>query len=189
MRSGNETMKNTSRKILAGAALAALLALQTPAFGHGDASESAEEIQHLINKVRRATHRFNDVQAAIDAGYTKFGDMNGDCVAQPGQGAMGIHYLNGGLIDAVLDPLHPEAVMYEPQKNGKLELVGVEYIVFQDAWDALHPQPPVLFGHPFHLVRAPNRYNVPAFYELHLWVWQHNRNGIFNDWNPAVHCR
>ena len=182
-------MKYTSRKILAGAALAALLALQTPAFGHGDASESAEEIQHLINKVRRATHRFNDVQAAIDAGYTKFGDMNGDCVAQPGQGAMGIHYLNGGLIDAVLDPLHPEAVMYEPQKNGKLKLVGVEYIVFQDVWDALHPQPPVLFGHPFHLVRAPNRYNVPTFYELHLWVWQHNRNGIFNDWNPAVHCR
>ncbi len=113
---------------------------------------------------------------------------NGYCVAQPGQGAMGIHYLNGGLLDAVLDPLRPEALMYQPTKDGRLELLGVEYIVFQDVWDALHPQPPVLFGHPFHLVRAPNRYNVPAFYELHLWVWEHNRNGIFNDWNPQVRC-
>src|SRR5262245_27939741 len=181
-------MKTTHCLVLAGAALVASLALQAPAFGHGDVAESAEEIQSLINKVRRATHRFNDVQAAIDAGYAKFGDVNGDCVAQPGQGAMGIHYLNNGLVDAVLDPLRPEAVMYEPQKNGKLELVAVEYIVFQDVWDAANPQPPVLFGHPFHLVRAPNRYNVPSFYELHLWIWERNRNGIFNDWNPAVRC-
>lgn len=182
-------MNDTTTTILAAAALGALLALHAPAYGHGDPSQSAEDIQKLIRKVRHATHRFHDVQAAVDAGYARFGDVNGDCVAQPGQGAMGIHYLNGGLIDAVLDPLQPEAVMYEPQKNGRLELVGVEYIVFQEAWDALHPQPPVLFGHPFHLVRAPNRYNVPAFYELHLWVWEHNRNGIFNDWNPAVRCR
>ena len=173
---------------VAGSALALLLAVQTPAFGHGDASESSETIQSLIKDVKRATHRFNDVQAAIDIGYAKFPDLNGDCVAQPGQGAMGIHYLNGGLIDAVLDPLQPEALMYLPNKSGKLELLGVEYIVFQDAWDALHPQPPVLFGHPFHLVRSPNRYNVPAFYELHLWLLEHNRNGIFNDWNPQVRC-
>lgn len=60
--------------------------------------------------------------------------------------------------------------------------------MFQATWDALHPQPPVLFGHPLHLVREPNRDGVPAFYELHLWVWEHNRNGVFNDWNPAVNC-
>lgn len=182
-------MKNSSSRTLAGTALATLLTLQAPAFGHGDSSESVENVRALINDVRRATRPFLEVQSAIDAGYAKFGDVNGDCVAQPGQGAMGIHYLNGALVDAVLDPLHPEALMYEPQHNDKLELVGVEYIVFQDAWDALHPQPPALFSHPFHLVRAPNRYNVPAFYELHLWVWAHNRNGIFNDWNPAVRCQ
>jgi hypothetical protein len=175
--------------IVAGAGLAGLLALQAPAFGHGESHQSSEEISALISKVRRATRPFNDVHNAIVEGYAKFGDVNGDCVAEPGQGAMGIHYLNGALVDAVLDPLRPEALMYEPQRNGKLELVGVEYIVFQEAWDAAHPQPPVLFGHPFHLVRAPNRYNVPTFYELHLWVWEQNRNGIFNDWNPAVHCR
>ncbi len=175
-------------KSLAGAALALMLALPAPAFGHAHAAESEASIQTAIHEVRRATKKFHDIQVAVQEGYAAFPDRNGYCVAQPGQGAMGIHYLNGGLLDAVLDPLRPEALMYQPTKDGRLELLGVEYIVFQDVWDALHPQPPVLFGHPFHLVRAPNRYNVPAFYELHLWVWEHNRNGIFNDWNPQVRC-
>jgi len=176
-------------KTLTGAAITALMMIAAPAFAHGDADESAEQIQQLISDVRQATQKFHNVQTAIDLGYAAFADKDGLCVAQPGQGAMGVHYLNGTLVgDAVLDPLQPEALMYQPQKNGKLELAGVEYIVFQGDWDALHPQPPVLFGHPFHLVRAPNRYNVPAFYELHLWVWEHNRNGIFNDWNPKLTC-
>jgi len=25
-------------------------------------------------------------------------------------------------------------------------------------------------------------------YELHVWLWEHNRNGLFNDWNPVVTC-
>ena len=169
-------------------ALMLMLSVQTPAFGHGDAVDSGEKVQKLINDVRRATAPYMDVDEAIRANYVKFPDQSGDCVAEPGQGAMGIHYLNGGLISTVLDPLRPAALMYQPAKHGKLELLGVEYIVFQAAWDALHPQPPVLFSHPFHLVRSPNRYGVPAFYELHLWVWEHHRNGIFNDWNPTVRC-
>ncbi len=177
----------TLMSLLAGAVLASLL-VQAPAYAHGDASATAEKIQLLISDVKRATLPYHDVQAAMDAGYQAFADKDGYCVSQPGQGAMGFHYLNGGLIDAVLDPLRPGALMYQSTQSGKLQLVGVEYIVFQTDWDALHPQPPALFGHPFHLVRAPNRYNVPAFYELHLWVWEHNRNGIFSDWNPAVRC-
>ena len=74
------------------------------------------------------------------------------------------------VVNAVLDPLQPEALMFRSTRNGQLELVGVEYMVFQDMWNALHPQPPVLFGHPSHPVRSPNRYGVPASYELHLWI-------------------
>ena len=48
--------------------------------------------------------------------------------------------------------------------------------------------PRSLFGEQFHLVRSPNRYSVPAFYELHTWVWQHNPYGMFEDWNPRVRC-
>ena len=172
------------------AILTTLFALNAPtlSFAHGDAPLSGESMQAQLHDLRRATAAYRDVDEALRAGYGKFPDLAGDCVSQPGQGAMGVHYLNGTLVDAVLDPLKPEALMYRIGASGRLELLGVEYIVFQDVWDALHPQPPVRFGHPLHLVRAPNRYNVPAFYELHLWVWEHNRNGIFNDWNPAVHC-
>ena len=68
-----------------------MLALQTPAFVHGDADQSVEKIQSLSDKVRRETLQFHDVQAAIAAGYAKFPGSNGDCVAEPGQGATGIH--------------------------------------------------------------------------------------------------
>jgi hypothetical protein len=178
-----------SIRTLTGAAIALLLACQAPAFGHGDAPASADDIQRQIAEVRRATMPFQDVNAATAAGYAKFPDLQGDCVSQPGQGAMGIHYLNGALVSTVLDPLKPAALMYSATKDGRMRLLGVEYVVPQADWDALHPQPPVMFGHAFHLVRTPNRYGTPfAFYALHLWVWEHNRNGIFNDWNPAVSC-
>jgi hypothetical protein len=176
-------MKRTIKPI-ASLALALLLSIQLPAFGHGDVA-SAEEIEQAIARVRQATQAFHDVDEAKRAGYAQFLD----CVAQPDQGAMGTHYLHSTHPgDAVLDQLRPEALMYAAGTNGELQLVGVEYIVFQDVWDAANPQPPVMFGHPFHLVRAPNRYGVPAFYELHLWIWKHNGNGIFNDWNPSVRC-
>lgn len=64
----------------------------------------------------------------------------------------------------------------------------MEYIVDQRTWDALHPQPPQLFGHPFHLTRDGNRYGLPAFYQLHVWLWKRNPNGLFNDRNPTVRC-
>lgn len=172
---------NRAIESLAGIALAITL---SAAFAHGNAL-SADEVEDAIAGVRQATQAFHDVEEAKRAGYAQFLD----CVAEPGQGAMGIHYLHSTYPgDAVVDPLRPEALMYQPGKDGALQLVGVEYIVFQEGWDAAHPQPPALFGHPFHLVRAPNRYGVPPFYELHLWIWKSNGNGVFNDWNPAVRC-
>ena len=77
--------------------------------------------------------------------------------------------------------------MYEP-KNGRLELVGVEYIVLADQWDAENPAPPVLMGQVFNYVGRPNRYGIPAFYELHVWAARDNPNGAFADWNPRVSC-
>jgi hypothetical protein len=45
-----------------------------------------------------------------------------------------------------------------------------------------------LFGQEFELVPAGNRYGIPAFYELHAWIWKFNPLGLFADWNPRVHC-
>jgi hypothetical protein len=168
---------------LCAAALAALAC--GAAIAHGGADPSNHDTRELIAQVRAATQPFQDVTAADAAGYKQFLG----CVDEPGRGAMGIHYLNGSLVeDAVVDPLRPEALMYEPRANGTLELLGVEYIVFQAGWDEANLQPPTLFGHPFHLVREPNRYGVPSFYELHLWLYKHNTGSLFDDWNPRVEC-
>jgi hypothetical protein len=35
---------------------------------------------------------------------------------------------------------------------------------------------------------SPNRYGLPAFYELHVWAWRENPNGSFVDWHPHVIC-
>ena len=101
---------------------------------------------------------------------------------------MGVHYANGKLAgDGMLDAATPEALLYEP-KDGRLQLVGVEYVVIAEDWHASHAAPPVLMGQLFNYVSAPNRYGLPAFYELHVWAWKHNPAGLFADWNPRVSC-
>jgi hypothetical protein len=138
----------------------------------------------LAQEVRRATERFQDVTTATAAGYALFLG----CVSSPQDGAMGIHYVHGDLVgDGQLDPARPEALMYEP-KGGKLELVGVEYIVLAAAWDAAHKTPPTLMGQLFHYNTSPNRYGIPAYYSLHVWAWKPNPHGTFMDWNPKVSC-
>jgi hypothetical protein len=142
--------------------------------------------QRSVAAVRLATAAFHDLAAAEDAGYGPFYL----CTDEAGEGAMGQHYVNGALVgDPEIDPLSPEALVYEPRPGGGYRLVGVEYVTFQEAWDATHASRPSLFGRTFALVGASNRYGLPAFYQLHVWLWRPNPSGIFNDWNPMVSCR
>ena len=92
------------------------------------------------------------------------------------------------LFDGTITPEEPEALMYEIRK-GRARLVGVEYIVVASEWHAKNgAAPPVILGQQTHLVGSPNRYGLPAFYELHVWAWRPNAKGTFVDWNPAVSC-
>jgi hypothetical protein len=160
----------------------------------GVAAAGGHEGGRGLSAVRDATARFHNVKAAIAAGYGEFPDAAGiACIDNP-LGGMGIHYVNLNLVldnppgsPSTVDPLRPEALVYEP-KEGKLKLVALEYIVFQAAWDAEHASRPSLFGHEFEPIAAGNRYGIPAFYELHVWLWKHNPRGMFEDWNPRVSC-
>lgn len=138
----------------------------------------------LVDIVRMATSQFIDVNVATAANYKPaFG-----CVTGPDHGAMGIHYVNGALVgDGVIDANRPEALIYEPTPSG-LKLVGVEYIVDAATWMANHDAPPSLENQAFQFVNAPNRYGLPAFFELHVWAWRDNPNGAFVDWNTKVSC-
>jgi hypothetical protein len=147
--------------------------------------------QDQLAKVRAVTDKFHTLSVAENAGYASFYM----CTDHVTDGTMGQHYVNLGLVlDSAtgvptIDALQPEALVYEPKKNGGYKLVGVEYVVFQAACDAENDAPPALFGKTFTLLGAGNRYGLDPFYELHAWIWRPNPSGIFKDWNPSVTCR
>lgn len=179
-------MKGISRKRLGLVALVAVIAAGGVQVVAALASSGGDQLA----AARAATARYHRVSVAQAAGYGEFRDANGiACIDNPPLGTMGIHYVNGSYVgDTTIDATRPEAVVYEPEQNGRLRLVALEYIVFQAAWDAEHSSAPTLFGHEFGLVPDGNRYGIPAFYELHAWVWKHNPSGMLFEWNPRVSC-
>lgn len=137
----------------------------------------------LPQLVRDATEKFLDVNNAVAAGY---GPLFG-CVSGPDHGAMGIHYVNAAYLNGTIELNHPQALIYEPS-DGKLKLVGVEYIADAATWLKSNSAPPVLEGQVFLFVDAPNRYTAASFFELHVWAWRNNPRGAFVDWNDRVTC-
>jgi hypothetical protein len=162
-------------------------AVQSPTIAPARFDQAQGEIKPattLVEAVHQSTVRFKNVDNAQAAGYGLFHG----CVSGPQEGAMGVHFVNGDLVgDGVLDPMRPEALLYE-FKNGKMQLSGVEYVVIAEAWHAINEAPPVLMGQLLNYVGSPNRYGIPAFYELHVWAWNNNPLGTFVDWNPKVSC-
>jgi hypothetical protein len=178
------------RGTLAAGAVAGLITLSATGIAQSQQVAAAQERGEavdgpLIRIARQATSAFQDVAAAEAAGYA----LSSGCVTGPEEGAMGVHYGNGMLVeDGQLDATQPEVLVYEPTRNGRLQLVAVEYIVLAEQWDANNDHPPVLQGQHFHFVPAPNRTGLPAHYELHVWAWKRNPHGTFTDWNPRVRC-
>ena len=135
---------------------------------------------------KSSTARFHDIDQAIEAGYdVKVFDKAGlQCIAQPGQGAMGIHMLNPSLLDGTIDADKPEILVYERRNDGSMKLVALEYLIFQ----SLSTGRPSLFGQPFDEITADNRYGIPASWALHAWIWKPNPSGMLYAWNPRVDC-
>ena len=149
-------------------------------------SQNNSQAGALIRVVRQATARFRDVSVAEAEGYSlQFG-----CVSGPDSGAMGLHFVNGAIVaSGVLDATRPQIVIYEPQPDGRLKLIGADYLLIASAWDASHSGPPELMGQLFQYFETPNRFGLPAFYTLHVWAWKDNPNGAFVNWHPHVSCQ
>jgi hypothetical protein len=94
---------------------------------------------------------------------------------------MGFHYGNVGLIDGSVQVDQPELLLYEPEKNGQLRLVAVEYII-PYSFHSRASAAPVLFGQEF------KRNDTFQLWGLHAWVWKENPSGMFASWNPNVTC-
>ncbi len=154
--------------------------------------------QSDVAAARMATASFHDLDTANAAGYTvRVVDVNGiTCIDNPGTGAMGVHYLNPGLVPELFDPTAaatvdastPELLVFAPGPNDTQRLVALEYLTIKATWDAQHSGPPSLFGQPFNETAAGNRFGLPAFYSLHAWIWDPNPTDLFAPWNPRVSC-
>lgn len=149
-----------------------------------DASLSPEVLSALAG-TRAATARYHDVDRAVADGYAP----TGGCVAVPGLGGMGVHYVNVPLLlDPTLDPERPEVLVYEPQKNGRMRLVATEWLAFAAAYPNGAPS---LFGQTLENgppLPGPGGAPVPS-YALHAWIWKHNPSGVFAAFNPRVSCQ
>lgn len=166
------------RLVLAAVALSAIAII-----GLGMAL-TASARQDVLATVHKVTARFNSIQQATKAGYVPFYV----CTEQPGVGTMGQHYVNFSLVgDPTIDPLHPEALVYEPRRDGTYKLVALEWV---RVGPVTNPAPRVL-GVPMLHVASGNRYGIEpdGFYERHYWLYKANPLGRFADWNPRVSCR
>lgn len=154
------------------AAVSALLFASPQALAGDQARLNSE-----LTELRLATAPFHSLTNAVDAGWTE--DLTG-CLALPGVGGMGHHYVNWDIFfDGEVDALQPELLVYVPTPNGGLRLGAVEYLVFDNA---LVGPVPELFGQTFHFNPG-----IQAWV-LHVWLWRGNPDGLFADWNPTVSC-
>ena len=146
-----------------------------PSFSAAKAAENRD-----LATLRASTAGFHRFDVAKQAGYTfLFMNMCMEDGSPAKLGGMGYHYVNTTLLDGSVDVANPEALLYAPDRNGRLDLVAVEYVIPKAAWSAA--QPPELFGKQFKL-------NAFDLWALHVWVWEKNPSGLYADWNPRVSC-
>jgi hypothetical protein len=189
-------------------AFVALLAAQA-----SDAlAASPPSAEPTIDQVRTATERFRDVKVALAEGYVR--DPMDHCVVAPdigrpaADGAMGVHYIRMDLIGVSGPPnprvsgtgthtdfTKPAILLYEPQANGSLELVGVENLVFKSAWAAAgNTQPPAFQGVTWNSMEddpatpVDEGHMFTPHYDRHVWLYRENPKGIYEQFNANVSC-
>jgi len=152
-----------------------VLLVITAACGKSDQT-APDPVARKLDELRDVTRAFSSFDAGRAAGFdVKITDCMSDA-----QGGMGLHYGNGARIDGVPNELEPEVLMYEPQANGQLKLVGVEFVIPFTAWT--QATPPSLYGESF------QRNEMFKVWALHAWIFQDNPRGVFASWNPSVSC-
>lgn len=153
--------------------LAVVIGVAAAAPGHVTDPDAAQ----ALAQVRQATEKYHDVAAAEADGYFD----TGECVSIPG-GAMGVHYVHPARLgDGQINATEPEVLMYI-DSGGQRRLVGVEYLLLAEGVS----ETPILFGQEFEGPEAGH--GLPEHYEMHVWLWQANPNGIFAPFNPSLGC-
>lgn len=136
-----------------------------------------DDCQRDLALARAATAKYHDVDVAIADGFIPVSP----CIALPNGATMGFHYLQPSRVDSSVDPAEPELLLYLPNQQGKLKLVALEYFV---PFDGSNPAP-ILFGRE---MDGPETFPPPTHYEMHVWAWKNNPDGLFAPFNPRLSC-
>ena len=164
-----------------------------------------------IEAIRRSTEKYGDVKVALAEGYVP--DPTGMCMTAEAEGGprqlggMGIHYFRPDLLGmSATEPrvngngthtdfTRPAVLLYEPQQDGALRLVGIENLVWADAWrKAGNTAPPEFHGQQYYYrhdnpaTELDEAHGFEPHYELHFWLYRDNPSGAFMQFNPAVTC-
>lgn len=206
------TMAALTLALMQGPAAACAPSLSPEEAARIDASSTPEPGEPTLAEIRRATEQYRDINVALAEGYIRdpanmceTADMMGKPAAE---GAMGIHYFRPDMLGISAPPnprvdgagtytdfSHPAILLYEPQADGSLALVGVENLVFAKAWtEAGNDAPPSFHGVPWDAMAddpatpLDEAHNFAPHYDRHVWLYRENPNGVFEPFNPRVTC-
>ncbi|MBF9030515.1 hypothetical protein HKCCE3408_08915 [Rhodobacterales bacterium HKCCE3408] len=171
-------------------------------------SVAAEDVD--LDAMRANVERYRDINVALADGYIT---PDNHCVSAEGEGlppelgAMGVHYIHPAMLQITAteprvdgtstytDWTQPSILIYEPQADGSMELVAVENLVFEAAWEGAGlGDAPVLNGRTWdHMADDPNTAGDEAHgfmphFDQHVWLFRENPMGILMPFNPNVTC-
>ena len=170
-----------SGSLLAGSAATAH---ETETASGGAATHSRDGAGRQLAALKKSLAAYQDVHVAEAAGFIP---VSGCEVSD--DGGMGVHYLNPARAAQAPDATKPSILLYEPTTDGSMRLLGAEW--FQaDADQDVHTDAdrPTLFGQPFDGPMPGHNPMMPVHYDLHVWLFDSNPDGVFAPWNPSVDC-
>lgn len=198
---------NLVKTLTASTAIALTLAASTAA-----QSAAQKPTEPTLDEVRQLTQKYTDVEVALKEGYIRDPFNMCDTAEMMGQpaarGAMGVHYFRPDLLGVTEPPnprvngtgthtdfRSPSILIYEPQRDGSMQLVAVENLVFAKAWRAAgHTKPPSYQGVTWDaMIDDPKTaideaHQFEPHFDRHVWLYRDNPNGVFSPYNPAVSC-
>ena len=182
-------------RVLGSASVLAIALCTSPSLAL--AQESLPQLPQKLEVVRTSLAKYMDLaQSETDfymaMGCIYYGDIEGGIPhkfdpTKPGQMTQ---INNTNLIDDTLNPEKPEGLIYEQTANGDYRLSAAVYML-QAGPDTKRPK---LFGQEFEgpVVADKStplqRINLTV-YDLHVWFWRENPDGLFTRTNPDLPCR
>lgn len=159
----------------------------------GPVSAQQPALSAELQSARTLLERYADPIAAVHDGFfstvgcIEYPNGAAEGTMQYAAGGMGVHFLNVQHIGPELDPARPQVLIYQPVGD-RLVLVAAEW--FMPA-ELVAADPPTIFGQ---TLQGPMEGHKPLMppglhhYDLHVWLWKENPEGVFSPTNPAVRC-